>query len=59
MTNLEEQIGRATDLLEQTLGTFEELQALIGTEQKGLSHRLAEILSRSRGILGPDVEVVE
>jgi DNA excision repair protein ERCC-3 len=56
MTMLEQHIGRATELLEQTLATFEELQGLIGTEQKGLSHRLAEILSRSRGILGPDVD---
>ena len=30
MTRLEEQIGRATQLLEQTLGTFEDLQARIG-----------------------------
>jgi len=46
MTSLEEQIGRATEQLEQTLATFEELQGLIGTEQKGLSHRLAVVIIR-------------
>lgn len=56
MTKLEGQITEATQLLEQTLGAFEELQSLIGTEQKGLSHRLAQILSQSRGILSPDVD---
>jgi len=56
VTELGQQIGLATELLDQTLGVFEELQALIGSEQKGLSHRLAQLLSQSRGILDPDVD---